>query len=155
MASFYHMDLKLVENFCVNLRHYTDGLCKSGVNNSIANEMELSQSCAKPGINIYSKLKLCFTRHENRRYTCQNEAICRWRKTVVTPLLTHWSYHSLAHNHRYISQRPTAISLSISRPALPYLPSNLKYKSYRIPNLKCFLSLRILLKPAVHSIMKM
>ena len=53
--------------------------------NSIANALELLQSCTKPSMLCYILLK--------HGYLCA----C---KTAVTPLLMHWSYCSLALSHQ-------------------------------------------------------
>ena len=58
---------------------------------SIANALETLQSCTKPS-NLCILLKKKCTYHDG--------TTCRHRMTVVSPLLTHWTYHSLAPSHR-------------------------------------------------------
>ena len=71
---------------------HVDGLAKD-CSNSIANAMELPQSCTKPSICLYIQ-----------HFALPLSISTGWCKKDVTPLLMHWSYIFLALTHRYMLQ---------------------------------------------------
>ena len=91
---------------------YIDGLVQDRRNSS-ASAMELRLSCTNPSIYVWWMLYVKYalllyaidvvlTLSYWGAETSENISMA-WCTTAVTPLLTHWSYYSIALSHRYIT----------------------------------------------------